>query len=246
MTGNSTDLILNLARNAPWLIAGGNNVFPEVIRGDSHEILSEIKNNRLTIITERGQVYELYQSLAIINGKIQIDKPFGWRDGSPESFHVFFRNRHGNWNYFPAEDVVYYPSVLQIKAPAKVYYLEKRGYHRVKTPIGTKVIFKGHNNHRDGAHVKDISEGGMLIFHNSGKSKYPVDSIINEILITTPLDRTTAGRRIVPLISKGEVVRTFYDHKQGISYCGVKFFHKSAYVQEKIRDLVTFSESLSA
>ena len=88
MTGNSTDLILNLARNAPWLIDGGNNVFPEVIRGDSHEIISEIKNNRLTIITERGQVYEHYKSRDIINGKIRIEKPFDWRE-TTESFHFF-------------------------------------------------------------------------------------------------------------------------------------------------------------
>ena len=95
------------------------------------------------------------------------------------------------------------------------------------------------------ARVKDISEGGMLVFHNSGKDKYPVDSIIKEIFITISPKQTTGSRRIAPLINKGEVVRAYCDHEQGISYYGVRFLYKSAYVKEKTRDLVTFLGNLS-
>lgn len=243
-----TDLILNIARNSPWLNGEGENLFPEVVRGDTSKILSEIRDNRLTIITERGQVYEQHQPLNIINGRIQIEKPFGWRDTN-EAFYFFFKNKHGVWNYFPARYAESYPSVLQInlsiKPPDEIYYLQKRRYHRVETPSGTKVIFKEIDNQVDSAQIKDLSEGGMLVFHNSGKDKYPVDSIIKEIFITIPPNRTTGGRRIAPLINRGEVVRAFCDHEQGISYFGVRFFYKSAYVKEKARDLVTFLGSLS-
>ncbi len=243
-----TDLILNIARNSPWLNGEGENLFPEVVRGDISEILSEIRENRLTIITERGQVYEQRQPLNIINGKIQIEKPFGWRDTN-KSFYFFFRNRHGIWNYFPAINAASYPSILQInlqiKPPEEIYYLQKRRYHRVATPIGTKVIFRKIGNHMASARVKDISEGGMLVFHNSGKDRYPVDSIIKEIFITISPKQTTGSRRIAPLINKGEVVRAYCDHEQGISYYGVRFLYKSAYVKEKTRDLVTFLGNLS-
>lgn len=242
-----TDLILNIARNSPWLNGEGENLFPEVVRGNTREILSEIRDNRLTIITERGKVYEQHQPLDIITGKIQIDKPFGWRD-SNELFYLFFKNKHGIWNYFRAENAASYHSVfqinLQIKPPDKIFYLQKRRYHRVETPIGTKVIFKAIDNHMDNAQVNNLSEGGMLVCHNSGKEKYPVDSIIKEIFIAIPPNQTTAGRHITPLINKGVVVRAIYDHEQGISYYGIRFFFKSAYLKEKARALVTFLESI--
>lgn len=244
-TDSNTNLILNLARNAPWLIDDGTNVFPEVLPGDCHKILEEIRDSRLTIITEQGQVYEQHQSLALIDGKLRINKPLEWRDESAESFYVFFRNQHSNWNYFHAEEVLSYPSFLQINPPGKIYFLQQRRYHRVETPIDTRVIFKGSDNRMDSAHVKDISEGGMLIYDNSVKNKYPVDSIIKEIFITIPPNQTTAGRIIAPLISTGEVLRTFYDHKQGATCYGVRFFYKSAYVKEKIHSFVTFLENLS-
>ncbi|MEN8135781.1 MAG: PilZ domain-containing protein [Thermodesulfobacteriota bacterium] len=246
MTGNGTDtdLVLNLARNSPWLNEEGKNLYPEVIRGDANEILSEIRDNHLTIVTEKGQVYEQHQPLDISNGKIQIEKPLGWHE-TTELFYFFFQNRYSAWNYFPVINMVSHPSALQINLPDKVYYLQKRRYTRKTTPIGTRALFKGNDNHMDSAHVKDLSEGGMLIFHNSGKDKYPLDSIINEIFITIPPDQTSGDRRITPLINRGEVVRTFYDHEQGISYYGTRFFYKSAYVREKVRDLVTCLESPS-
>jgi hypothetical protein len=247
MTATISNLRANLARNAPWLIEGGSNIYPEPLQGSSSELLAGIRDNRLTIITDSGQVYEQYQTLEIVKGKIKIEKPYGWKE-STKSFHVFFKNRNGNWNFFAAKTTECYPLTLLIQSPKKVFALQKRRYQRILAPIGTKALFKGDRNRIDSAHVHDISESGMLICVNSGRDRYMDDSIINEIFITIPpkikKDQDNIARRITPLISNGKVVRNFYDQEHSISYYGVSFLYSSGYVKESVSRLVTYLESL--
>lgn len=246
ITANS-NLPANLARNAPWLMEGKSDLFPDIMQGSVSELLGGIRDNRLTIITDGGRVYEQYQSLEISNGKIKIEKPHGWK-APTESFHVFFKNRNNSWNFFQAENSVCYPAAIQIDPPKKIFFLQKRRFHRVLAPIGTKAIFRGHDNHLDTAHVQDISEGGMLVCINSAQDRYPADSIIEDIFITIPpkikKDQANIVRRITPLISNGKVVRSFYDQEHSISSYGISFSCNSVYVKESVSRLVTFLESL--
>ncbi len=247
MTATNLNLPKNLAKTAPWLIDDGTNLFAETLPGTVSELLGGIRDNRLTIITGEGQVFEQYQTLEINHGKIKVEKPYGWKD-STDSFHVFFRNQESSWNFFQVNDVTCYPSALQMSPPEKIYFLQRRRYRRVLAPLGTKAIFKGLDNRIDTAHVQDLSEGGMLMCVNSAKDKFPSDSIINEIFITIPpkikKDQTNIVRRITPLINSGKVVRTFYDHEHSISYYGISFFSNSSYVKESVNRLVTYLESL--
>jgi len=241
MTAANKSLLINLARNAPWLIEGGNSLFPETLQGSVSELLGGIRDNRLTIITDDGQVYEQYQSLEITNGEIRLEKPAAWQD-STASFHVFFKNRDNTWNFFLAQNGVCYPTALLIETPESIFSLQRRRYKRALAPVGTKAIFKGSGNHLNSAHVQDISEGGMRICIASTKDNYPADSIINEIFITIPpktrKDRTNVGRTILPLISSGKVVRIFYDLEHSVSCYGISFSCDSTYVKESVRRLL--------
>jgi hypothetical protein len=247
MTAINLDLAKNLAKNAPWLIDEGTNLFTETLQGGVSELLGGIRDNRLTIITNQGQVFEQYQTLEINNGKIKVEKPYGWKD-STDSFYVFFRNKESKWNFFQAQDITCYPSAIKMNPPEKIFFLQRRRYRRVLAPLGTKAIFKGLDNRIDTAHVQDLSEGGMLMCVNSTKDKLPTDSIINEIFITIPpkikKEHTNVVRRITPLINSGKIVRTFYDQEHSISYYGISFFSNSSYVKESVNRLVIYLESL--
>jgi len=241
---SDTSLLINLARNAPWLIEGETDLFPEALHGSVAELMEGIRDNRLAIITDDGQLYEQYQHLEIIDGGIKIEKPAHWKD-STGSFHVFFINKDSRWNFFPAQNTVCHPSALRIDQPEKIYLLQRRRYKRVLAPIGTRATFIGLNG-IDSVYVQDISEGGMQVCINSAKDKYPTGSIINDIFITSlpkrKKNQANSTRRTIPLINSGKVVRSFYDQEQSLSYYGIFFSSDSVYVKEGISRMINALE----
>jgi hypothetical protein len=242
MTDTNRILLSNLTRNAPWLIEGRTDLFPEALQEPVSELIRGIRDNPLTIISDGGQIYEQYQCLEIANGEIKIEKPSGWED-STGSFHVFFKNKNNLWNFFLAQNTNCYPSEIIIGPPEKIFFLQRRRYKRVHAPNGTRATFKGPDNHIDSAHVKDISEGGMQICISSTKDKFPSGSIINEIFITTPPMRRRNQEHItrwtIPLVNSGKVVRSFYDQDHYVSRYGISFSCDSTYVKENIRRMLT-------
>ena len=242
MTDTNRILLNNLTRNAPWLIEGRTDLFPEALQESLSELMGGIRDNSLIIITADGQIYEQYQGLEIANGKIKIEKPSGWED-STGSFHVFLKNKNSLWNFFLAQDTVCYPSKLIIDPPEKIFFLQRRRYKRALVPNGTRATFKGPDNHIDSAHVKNISEGGMQICISSTKDKFPTGSIIKEIFITTPPMRRNnqahINRWTIPLVNSGKVVRSFFDQDHSVSSYGISFSCDSAYVKENLRRMIT-------
>ena len=250
MTDNNSNLPINFFQNAPWLIEGdASNLSPQIFQGSVEELLGKTRYNRLTIITDGGNVYEQYQFMGISNGKIKIEKPSAWKD-STGAFHVFFKNRDSIWNFFLAQDIVYDLSSLLMAQPERIFSLQRRRHKRVLAPVGSKALFRGLDNRIDSAHIQDISEGGMQICVNSTTDKYPADSIINEIFIAIPpkirKGQENTDRRIIPLIRSGKVVRTFYDQEHSVAYYGISFFCDSAYVKESVSNLVAYLDKPSA
>lgn len=237
----------NIAANAPWVTEGGANLFPEKLQGSVAELLEGSEDNRLTIVTDEGKVYEKYQPLAITKGKIKIGKPSGWKD-CPSSFHVFFKNSNGKWNFFLAGKSVCSPAELLIDPPEKVMFLQRRRYKRIATPTGTKTMFKDRDNRVDDGYIQDISEAGMLIHINTAKDEYPLDSNIHEIFINLPAkikrDLANITCIITPLISSGKVVRNIYDQEHSRFIYGISFSYDSDYAKDSIRRLAIYLESL--
>ena len=225
---------IDLTSHTSWLLEGGKDLFPEPIPDYVSELLREITDNHLAIITDE-----------IHNEKIQIGKPSGWND-SVTSFHVFFKNKYNIWNYFRAENITPYQSFILFSPPTKVFFLQRRRCKRIAAPTGTKVIFREMGHEIDSAYVQDVSAGGMLIGINSAKTKYPSGSIIHEMLITIP-PKTKSGkkniiRKIIPVILNGKVVRTFYDRERLISCYGISFLFKNDSSKIDVNNLISYIE----
>ncbi|MBU0482690.1 MAG: hypothetical protein KKG47_16475 [Proteobacteria bacterium] len=246
MINNTRELLVNIAKKAPWLIESTENCAPMPIRENSHQVIDDIRDYHLTIIADSGRVYRQYLTIKIENDRLKIDKPFKWQD-STTSFHVFFRNNSKVWKFFLVEDAENGATVLSARIPEKIYTLLKRRHRRVPAPAGTKAIFKNHNNLIDIVHVKNISEGGMLICDNSSVSRYPMHSMINEIFLTIPPDAGSkengTTHRVLPFITKGKITRIYQDINSSIVHYGISFQHENANLYKRFNQVVSDFEN---
>ena len=69
MLDNSLAVIDNLAIKAPWLVENEELCNPTEIKKSSLQIINDIRNHHLTIITNKGRVYRQYLTINIENGK---------------------------------------------------------------------------------------------------------------------------------------------------------------------------------
>lgn len=246
MKDNNLELLGNIVRKAPWLIDGKETYASTSIQENACEVIDNIKNYHLTIITDTGRVYRQYLTITVDKGRMNIDKPYKWAN-STTSFHVFFRSISNSWQFFHVDNAK--PGVLAVSAkiPNKIYSLLKRRHRRIPAPSGTKVIFKNHNNMTNFMHVKNISEGGMLICGNSSVNKHPLNSMINEVFLTIPPDiegeETSAAHRVLPFITKGKIVRTYQDLDSSISHYGISFQHENLNLSKRFNQVVSDFEN---
>ncbi|MBU0482694.1 MAG: hypothetical protein KKG47_16495 [Proteobacteria bacterium] len=240
MMNNRAELLVNIARRAPWLLGGNEAFFPEIVDIDIRELIKD-KDEHLTIICDNGQVYRQKLSLSIINDELKIDKPANWEDSS-DSFHVFFRCPERGRYFFPITNAVSYPSVFSAPVPGTIYTLQRRRSRRIETTGNMSVIFRDETNVLNNAHIQNISVGGMMICESCTSDRYQMHSLIRDIFISvnTAYDRDTdtASRKIWPLISKGRIVRSIFNKEKSLAQYGIMFMHESSYVKETLNLLI--------
>lgn len=243
---NNLELLGNIEKKAPWLIDDNEIYAPATINENARQVINDIRNYHLTIMADNGRVYRQYLTIYIENGKINIDKPFKWLD-TTKSFHVFFLNKNKKWHFFQIHNAKTGNSTISAKIPDKIYTLLRRRHRRVPAPTGTKVIFKNPSCIIDIMHVKNISEGGMLICDNSRVNKYPLDSTINEIFLTIPPDKksgaTNTSHRVLPFITQGRVIRSYLDKETSISHYAISFQHENINFSKRFNQVINDFEN---
>ncbi|MEN8136011.1 MAG: hypothetical protein ABFS18_10840 [Thermodesulfobacteriota bacterium] len=207
------------------------------------EIIQYIKDNDVTLTLVDGGRGISQQSLLIntTDDSLQIAKPSEWGDAI-DSFRVFFRDMQQRWNFFMATGLMDKTSNLSVAMPDALYFLQRRSCNRVKLPAGTRALVKRENEAMTTIFVRDLSADGMLMCNDPAEGKYATDSVISDIVVSIPrgraVDEVSTARRVLPLIGRGRVVRSFVDQETLRPCYGVSFHYDSEYVKETINQVV--------
>ena len=205
--------------------------------------LNDLKENHtlLTLVTAHGGLYNEVLMIGIDGNKIQIDRPLDWEENG-DSFRIFYRDSNDRWCFFYSGEPSTGPFSISLDMPGRLFYLQRRISKRVPVPVGTRAMVKRDVSHlMKTVYLMDISEAGMLFCDGASEVGYPVGSFINDIVVSLPpqpLNGSTIDsglRKVLPLIHKGRVVRTFVDKQTGRNCCGVEFSHGSSYVKDTLR-----------
>ena len=118
------------------------------------------------------------------------------------------------------------------------HFLEKRRAVRTSVPAKTTSFLINSASSLDEVHVEDMSEVGMLISFKQNQYGYPVDFVINDILVHISPGQLNAGHRSILLSYDGRVVRSFFDQASQSTCYGIEFTHKILSLNDKIKKLV--------
>lgn len=234
----------------PWLEDQGRFVISEDLGGVS-ETMAYLKDNHVSLTLVDGSGGVCLQSLLvnITDGVLQLDKPLEW-DGAMDSFRVFFRDMNQQWNFFAARSLSGNPFSIPVSVPDELYVLQRRSYRRVKVPVGTRALVKKDNEVMSTVVVHDISAAGMLMANDPAECEYSTDSIIRDIVVSIPprgsVGEVSTARKILPLICRGQIVRSFVDQATQRLCYGVSFHYDSNYVKETISQVVSEVDSPAA
>lgn len=226
------------AGDEPWLAA--NRI---LLKSADYDVivasLQHLKDNHLPLIlvAEGGAVYQQNLVINLADDRLQIDKPLEWVDGVG-SCRVFFKDSDDKWNFFPASELAESPFNLSVAMPDELYFFQQRSCHRVTFPPGTRALVKRQNDSMATVFVHDLSAAGMLICNDPLDGEYDKDSVISDIVISIPARGGAIARRVLPLISRGQIVRSYTDQETMRPCHGVSFQYDSRYVEETIRLLV--------
>ncbi len=230
---------------APWEIEAENFAridAPELIE----KTLQVIKDDYVLLVlaSMEGGRYGNTILVKFDRDILSIDRPSDFDEKSVEWFRIYFQDILGVWSFFEVKTISECLSSLCTTYPESLYRLQRRQYHRVEVPRGTRTVFWENNNLCDGGYVKDLSATGMLICTGHSEVKFENESVLNEIAIALPYlpsdcCKETEERAVLPVIHKGRIVRSFKDSANLICH-GVSF----EYDEESERELARFVEAL--
>ncbi|NTV12488.1 MAG: PilZ domain-containing protein [Desulfobulbaceae bacterium] len=214
---------------APWEIEIEHYVritSPDLIE----KSLNVIKNDYLLLVLASldGQRYGNTILVNFDQEILTIDKPNTFDENTVDTFRIYFKDILGEWSFFQVRTISECAFTLCSTYPDALYRLQRRQYHRVDLPEGTRAVFWEEDRLRDGGVVKDLSAVGMLICTGSTEEQFQANTVINEIAIALPFHpsarRKDAEERVVlPVIKKGRIVRSFKDSETNLIYHGVAF-----------------------
>lgn len=233
-------------KRAPWEIEADNYAriaSPELIE----KSLKVIKNDYVMLVVTSidGHRYGNTIMVKFDRETLSIDKPIDFDEKSIERFRIYFQDILGVWSFFEVRTVSECTFSLCATYPKALFRLQRRQYHRVEVPKGTRTVFWEDNQLRDGGMVLDISAAGMLICPGFKEEKFQEDTVINEIAIAMPFqpaagDNTPQERVELPVIRKGRIVRSFRDSETDLFCHGVAFESE----QETERELTRYVEKV--
>ncbi|MEN8135514.1 MAG: PilZ domain-containing protein [Thermodesulfobacteriota bacterium] len=118
-----------------------------------------------------------------------------------------------------------------------IFTPEKRLYKRILAPIGTTALIKNSSGYMDTLYVKDISVVGILANGFISTEKYPINTLIDGILLNVPPCELSAYRRISLIINEGKVIHSLIDKVSKTVCYGIEFTNDSSYVKEILAGL---------
>jgi len=233
-------------KRAPWEIEVENYArieAPELVE----KTLGVINNDyvMLVLASTAGVRYGNTIMVKYDRDVLSIDRPLDFDVKTVGRFRIFFKDILGVWSFFEVSTIPECPYSLCATYPDSLYRLQRRQYHRVEVPRGTRTVFWENNNLRDGGFVKDLSAAGMLICTGHPDIKFQDQSELNEISIAMPhlpsaCSEDAEDRIVLPVIRKGRIVRSFKDIETNLICHGVSF----DYDEESERELTRFVEAL--
>lgn len=233
-------------KRAPWEIERDNYA-----RIDSPELIEKslnvIKHDYVMLVLASldGRRYGNTILIKFDRETLSIDKPIDFDEKAIDWFRIYFQDILGVWSFFEVRTVSECSFSLCATYPEALYRLQRRQYHRVEVPKGTRTVFWEDNRLRDGGFVKDISAAGMLICTGSTEERFQENTVINEIAIALPLHPSASKaddqeRFVLPVIRKGRIVRSFKDSETEQICHGVSFESD----QEAERELARYVETV--
>lgn len=226
----------------PWL-ADESKYLRITERQNIATTMQYIKDNHvsLTVVLENGNILMQSVVINIDGGSVALDKPLNWVDRF-EVFRVYFRDCYQRWTYFLVSEPKVTPFAIFMPMPDELCSFQKRICKRVIFPPGTRALVKKENESMATVFVHDLSSAGMLICNDPADGEYDQDSIINDIVVSIPVPSDNQGgivaRKVLPLISRGQVVRSFMDGETSRLCYGIAFQYDSSYVRETISQLI--------
>jgi len=233
-------------KRAPWEIESDNYSRidgPELIE----KTLKVIKDDYVLLVlaSPEGRRYGNTILVKFDRETLSIDKPIDFDEKSVDRFRIYFQDILGIWSFFEVRTVADCNVSLCATFPETLYRLQRRHYHRVEVPAGTRTVFWEENQLRDGGFVKDISATGMLICTGTTEQKFQENTVVQEIAIALPFTRSSrenddSYRVVLPVIRQGRIVRSFRDVDTGHICHGVAFECE----QEAEQQLARYVESV--
>lgn len=233
-------------KRAPWEIESDNYAriaSPQLIE----KSLNVIKSNYVMLVVTSldGHRYGNTIMIKFDQESLSIDKPNDFDEKSIDWFRIYFQDILGVWSFFEVRTISECAFSLCATYPEALFRLQRRQYHRVEVPKGTRTVFWENDQLRDGGVVMDISAAGMLICPGFMEEKFQENTEINEIAIAMPFQpsdgKNTATERVdLPVIRKGRIVRSFRDCETELYCYGVAF--ESA--QETEKELARYVEKV--
>lgn len=235
-------------KRAPWEIESDNYAriaAPELIE----KTLNVIKNDYVMLVVTSldGHRYGNTILVKFDQETLSIDKPIDFDEKSIARFRIYFQDILGVWSFFEVNTISECAFSLCATYPEDLYRLQRRQYHRVEVPKGTRTVFWEDNQLRDGGVVMDISAAGMLICPGYKDERFQENTVINEIAIALPFHPSTKKevdfeRMELPVIRKGRIVRSFKDSETDLFCHGVAFESE----QETERELARYVDKVKS
>ncbi|MEN8136012.1 MAG: hypothetical protein ABFS18_10845 [Thermodesulfobacteriota bacterium] len=219
---------------APWKIDDADftvSIDHELIG----EVLDNIKAERSLLVLASGDGCRYGNTILIrFDGEsLSIDKPIDFAGTCPPFFRIYFQDATGRWSFFEVATINDLPFNLCTSFPVILYQLKKRRCHRINVPDITTAVFRHGGNLHGGCLVKNISASGMLLCTDSIDEKISNRGMVNDIALVLPQDQPSGkvegeGHVVLPVVSKGRVVRSFVEKKTDLICLGISFSGDSA------------------
>jgi hypothetical protein len=201
----------------------------------------------LVLVSVEGDRYGNTILLNFDRKILEIEWPLDYNVKTVDRFRIYFQDNLGVWSFFEVKNSDECPHSLCVAFPQVLYRLQRRQYHRVEVPLGTRTVFWENANLRDGGYVHDISVAGMLISTGTPEPRFEENALLNEIAIALPpklavIGKSDEQRLVLPVIPQGRIVRTFLRDEFHSVYHGVSFEHD----RESEQKVESFVESVKA
>ena len=115
--------------------------------------------------------------------------------------------------------------------------VEKRRAKRLPVPVGTIAFIKNSTGSTDKVYVGDISAVGILVYGYYSDVTYPVNTLVNDIVIAIPPCELRGTPRISLFVKEGKVVRVFFDQVLKTFCYGIELMNASTYIKGKLESL---------